>query len=116
MQVSFGTLIGFLPYRNLAAKWKFLAFESWLRRRGLDPSKYKQHLGVIGSFETASVTPSSESQLDIDIDDKLYSSISSDTKLEDLLRIYDQQKSKFLSSFVGQVLMIINFQCSLFIW
>ncbi|XP_027085238.1 uncharacterized protein [Coffea arabica] len=101
--VSFGTLIGFLPYRNLAAKWKFLAFESWLRRRGLDPSKYKQHLGVIGSFETASVTPSSESQLDIDIDDKLYSEISPDTKLEDLLRIYDQQKSKFLSSFVGQI-------------
>lgn len=104
--VSFGTLIGFLPYRNLAAKWKFLAFESWLRRRGLDPSKYKQHLGVIGSFETASVTPSSESQLDIDIDDKLYSSISSDTKLEDLLRIYDQQKSKFLSSFVGQKIKV----------
>ncbi|KAL8503794.1 hypothetical protein ACS0TY_022496 [Phlomoides rotata] len=31
--VSFGSLIGFLPYRNLAAKWKFLAFESWLRRK-----------------------------------------------------------------------------------
>ncbi|KAL0329766.1 UNVERIFIED_CONTAM: hypothetical protein Sradi_4963300 [Sesamum radiatum] len=31
--VSFGSLIGFLPYRNLAARWKFLAFESWLRRK-----------------------------------------------------------------------------------
>ncbi|KAL3498803.1 hypothetical protein ACH5RR_041535 [Cinchona calisaya] len=100
--VSFGSLIGFLPYRNLASKWKFLAFESWLRRRGLDPSKYKQHLGVIGSFETAGLTPSPESRLDPEIDDKLYGEISPDTKLEDLLRIYNQQKLKFLSSFVGQ--------------
>lgn len=103
--MSFGSLIGFLPYRNLAAKWKFLAFESWLRRRGLNPSKYKQHLGVIGSFETAGLMPSSESRLDPEVDDNLNSEISPDTKLEDLLRIYDQQKLKFLSSFVGQVWM-----------
>ncbi|KAF2297778.1 hypothetical protein GH714_002741 [Hevea brasiliensis] len=36
--VSFGSLIGLLPYCNLAAKWKFLAFESWLKQKGLDPS------------------------------------------------------------------------------
>lgn len=102
LQVSFGSLIGFLPYRNLAAKWKFLAFESWLRRRGLDPSKYKQSLGVIGSFETAGTVPTTESMLDPDFD-KFDGEISPDMKLEDLLRIYDQEKLKFLSSFVGQV-------------
>ncbi|KAJ1406032.1 S1 domain [Sesbania bispinosa] len=72
--VSFGSLVGFLPYRNLVSKWKFLAFESWLRQKGLDPSNSNK------------------------VEDK----ISPDMKLEDLLRIYDQEKIKFLSSFIGQ--------------
>ncbi|KAE8657330.1 putative Pollen-specific protein SF3 [Hibiscus syriacus] len=135
--VSFGSLIGFLPYRNLAAKWKFLAFESWLRQKGLDPSAYKQNLGVIGSSDLMNKNSSLDSNSDSENNQqegkfaryeigrsfedlsrelKFLSSLWSDSennqqfegkyspdmKLEDLLRIYDQEKLKFLSSFVGQ--------------
>ncbi|PON62826.1 Polyribonucleotide nucleotidyltransferase [Parasponia andersonii] len=104
--VSFGSLIGFLPYRNLSAKWKFLAFESWLRRKGLDPSLYRQNLGVIGHYEAASNNPLLDSSLDPDIDMRTGGEISSDMKVEELLRIYDQEKIKFLQSFVGQKLKV----------
>ncbi|XP_073019722.1 uncharacterized protein [Primulina eburnea] len=103
--VSFGSLIGFLPYRNLAARWKFLAFESWLRRKGVDPSIYRQNLGVIGNSESTSLSDSSESG-DSEIDHKGSRAISSDMKLEELLMIYDQEKLKFLSSFVGQKIKV----------
>ncbi|XP_059316779.1 uncharacterized protein LOC132067524 [Lycium ferocissimum] len=97
--VSFGSLIGFLPYRNLAARWKFLAFESWLRQKGLDPSLYKQGLGIIDGFGKAA---SPEAGIDPQVAKNGDQEISPDMKLEDLLRIYDQEKLKFLSSFVGQ--------------
>lgn len=99
--VSFGSLIGFLPYRNLAAKWKFLAFESWLRRKGLDPSMYRQNLGIVGSHEVAN-NPSPDANPGSEIHKQLEGEISPNMNLEDLLRIYDQEKIKFLSSFVGQ--------------
>lgn len=98
-------MIGFLPYRNLAARWKFLAFESWLRRKGLDPSIYRQNLGIIGKYEATSMTDTLESVVDSEIVSKTDKAITSDMKLEDLLMIYDQEKLKFLSSFVGQVWM-----------
>ncbi|KAF5818964.1 putative nucleic acid-binding, RNA-binding domain, S1 [Helianthus annuus] len=95
---SFGSLIGFLPYRNLATKWKYLAFESWLRKKGLDPAMYRQSLGVIGGYDaTSKSTPKST----VDVK-KIEGEISPDMKLEDLLAIYDQEKLKYLSSFVGQ--------------
>ncbi|XWS38388.1 hypothetical protein CRYUN_Cryun19dG0126800 [Craigia yunnanensis] len=100
--VSFGSLIGFLPYRNMAAKWKFLAFESWLRQKGLDPSSYKQNLGVIGSSDIMSKNSSLDSNSDSENNQKFEEKLSPDMKLEELLRIYDQEKLKFLSSFVGQ--------------
>ncbi|XP_039051920.1 uncharacterized protein LOC120193506 [Hibiscus syriacus] len=100
--VSFGSLIGFLPYRNLAAKWKFLAFESWLRQKGLDPSAYKQNLGVIGSSDLMNKNSSLDSNSDSENNQQFEGKYSPDMKLEDLLRIYDQEKLKFLSSFVGQ--------------
>ncbi|KAI7737207.1 hypothetical protein M8C21_012307 [Ambrosia artemisiifolia] len=95
---SFGSLIGFLPYRNLATKWKYLAFESWLRKKGLDPAMYRQGLGVIGGYDaTSKSTPKST------VDPKkIDGELSPDMKLEDLLAIYDQEKLKYLSSFVGQ--------------
>lgn len=106
MQVSFRSLIGFLPYRNLAAKWKFLAFESWLRQKGLDPSKYKQNLGVIGSYDATEKGDSDTGSQDRQhLDGNISREISPGMKLEDLLTIYDQEKLKFLSSFVGQVRM-----------
>ncbi|XVF13160.1 hypothetical protein REPUB_Repub08aG0184300 [Reevesia pubescens] len=100
--VSFGSLIGFLPYRNLAAKWKFLAFESWLRQKGLDPSAYKQSLGVIGSSDVSSQSSSLDSNSGSENNQQFEGKLSPDMKLEDLLIIYDQEKLKFLSSFVGQ--------------
>lgn len=99
--VSFGSLIGFLPYRNLAARWKFLAFESWLRQKGLDPSQYKQGLGIVGGYDGFGKVASPEAGVDPQIAKNADEEISPDMKLEDLLRIYDQEKLKFLSSFVG---------------
>lgn len=104
-------MIGFLPYRNLAARWKFLAFESWLRRKGLDPSLYRQNLGVIGRYEATSMIDTSEPATNSEIGSSTDEAITSDMKLEDLLMLYDQEKLKFLSSFVGQVRMC-KFQAS----
>ncbi|XP_022159777.1 uncharacterized protein LOC111026097 isoform X2 [Momordica charantia] len=103
--VSFGSLVGFIPYRNLAAKWKFLAFESWLRQKGLDPSIYKQNLGTIGSADSGSQNFSS-TRPDLEKDVKNGGELTPDMKLEDLLQIYDREKIKFLSSFVGQKIKV----------
>lgn len=100
--VSFGSLIGFLPYRNLAAKWKFLAFESWLRRNGLDPSKYRQNLGIIGNDEFPNKNSSLESSSLPEISKKSELELTADMELEDLLSIYDQEKIQYLSSYIGQ--------------
>ncbi|XP_027341372.1 uncharacterized protein LOC113854539 isoform X2 [Abrus precatorius] len=100
--VSFGSLVGFLPYRNLTSKWKFLAFESWLKHKGLDPSMYKQKSGTITSYDGENKNFPPESPPYLELDGKVEDEISTDIKLEDLLRIYDQEKTKFLSSFVGQ--------------
>lgn len=100
--VSFGTLVGFLPYRNLLSKWKFLAFESWLRQKGLDPSMYKQNLVTVTNYDAENSNFSADSPSHMENDGKLEDKISPDMKLEDLLKIYDQEKIKFLSSFIGQ--------------
>lgn len=101
--MSLDSLIGFLPYRNLATKWKFLAFETWLRRKGGDPSLYKQSLGLVDSFEVndRNIEPESSPVFKIAGEDQ--ESLSSKQKFEDLIRAYNQEKSKFLSSFIGQV-------------
>lgn len=46
---------------------------------------------------------STDSPSHIENDGKFEDKISPDMKLEDLLRIYDQEKNKFLSSFIRQV-------------
>ena len=105
--MSLDSLIGFLPYRNLAAKWKFLAFETWLRRKGGDPSLYKQSLGLEDGYEVhdSSIEPESISVSEVAGEDQ--ESLPSKPKIEDLLRAYNQEKSKFLSSFIGQVCICI---------
>lgn len=103
--VSYGSLIGFLPYRNLAAKWKFLAFESWLRRKGVDPSLYRQNLGVIGGQDVKAPSPDA-SLAASEVGNAVNGEVSSDMKLEDLLMVYDREKQKFLSSFVGQKIKV----------
>ncbi|CAN8305482.1 unnamed protein product [Cochlearia groenlandica] len=104
--VSYGSLIGFLSYRNLAAKWKFLAFESWLKRKGVDPSLYRQNLGIIGGQDPTSNAPSLDLSLGSDVAEMINGEFSSDMKLEDLLRVYDKEKQKFMSSFVGQKIQV----------
>ncbi|MQL84188.1 hypothetical protein Taro_016673 [Colocasia esculenta] len=103
--VSFGSLIGFLPYRTLGAKWKFLAFESWLRKKGLDPSIYRQNLSIMGSYEVqkSNLVDSSQNLTD-GFNDK--DKLAPDMKLEELFHMYDQEKNKFLSSFVGQMIRV----------
>ncbi|PWA99046.1 polyribonucleotide nucleotidyltransferase [Artemisia annua] len=93
--VSFGSLIGFLPYRNLATKWKFIAFESWLRRKGLDPSTYRKSLGIIGNYNATSEEP-----------EKTEGELSSHMELEDLFALYDQEKVDYLSTFIGQKIKV----------
>ncbi|XP_072995381.1 uncharacterized protein [Typha latifolia] len=97
--VSFGSLIGFLPYRNVGAKWKFLAFESWLRKKGLDPSLYRQDLGIVRNYDVNN--PEMESSKSLDIGSTA-ETLQPNMKFEDLLQAYDQEKTKFLSSFIGQ--------------
>ncbi|KAI3727605.1 hypothetical protein L6452_16223 [Arctium lappa] len=101
--VSFGSLIGFLPYRNLATKWKFLAFESWLRRKGLDPATYRKNLGIIGIYDATSETTSPNPTVD---PEKIEEELSPDMKLDDLLAFYDQEKLQYLSTFVGQKIKV----------
>ncbi|XP_039125367.1 uncharacterized protein LOC120261506 isoform X2 [Dioscorea cayenensis subsp. rotundata] len=93
--VSFGSLVGFLPYRNVGAKWKFLAFESWLRKKGLDPSLYRQNLGI---SRKADHQVKNSTQNTKQGDEPLQPTV----RIEDLLEAYDQEKAKFLSSFIGQ--------------
>ncbi|TVU33670.1 hypothetical protein EJB05_25502, partial [Eragrostis curvula] len=104
--VSLDSLIGFLPYRNLATKWKFLAFETWLRRKGCDPSLYKQNLGLEDGFEVHDRIVESESTSVAEASGLDQESVPSKPKFEDLLRMYNLEKSKFLSSFIGQRLRV----------
>uniref|UniRef100_A0ACD5Z8B6 Uncharacterized protein n=1 Tax=Avena sativa TaxID=4498 RepID=A0ACD5Z8B6_AVESA len=104
--VSLDSMIGFLPYRNLATKWKFLAFETWLRRKGGDPSLYKQSMSMEESSEVndRSIEPESSSVSEVAHQDQ--GTLQSRLKFEELLRTYDEEKSKFLSSFIGQRLRV----------
>lgn len=63
---------------------------------------YKQNLSIIGSSEVATKA-ATISSLDVSLEHNVDEEISSSNKIEDLLMIYDQEKLKFLSSFVGQV-------------
>lgn len=84
-----------MPYRNLATKWKFIAFESWLRRKGLDPSTYRKSLGIIGNYNATSEEP-----------EKTEGELSSHMELEDLFALYDQEKVDYLSTFIGQKIKV----------
>lgn len=96
--VSFRSLIGFLPYRNLAPKYKYLAFETWLRYKGLDPTMYKQSLSILGSSEDTGKATALYSSLDIHFDQE----ITSNMELEEMLTIYDAEKLKFLTSLLDK--------------
>ena len=42
--VSFGSLIGFLPCRDLGPERRPFSFEAWLQEKGLDPSTFKKDI------------------------------------------------------------------------
>ncbi|KAK1352834.1 S1 motif domain-containing protein [Heracleum sosnowskyi] len=96
--VSFRSLIGFLPYRNLAPKYKYFAFETWLRYRGLDPTMYKQSLSILGSSKDTGKAAALYSSLYIHFDQE----VTSNMELEELLTIYDDEKFNFLTSLVDK--------------
>ncbi|KAI3974342.1 hypothetical protein MKX01_031011 [Papaver californicum] len=99
---SFDSLVGFLPYRNLGSKWKFLAFESWLRKKGLHPSMYKQNASIIGGYEVQNKSLPLNTNPSPATVGNFGGELSQDMRVEDLLEIYDQEKIKFLSSCIGQ--------------
>lgn len=74
-----------------------------MRRKGLDPSLYRRNLGIIGSYDIVDKNALLNPSLDPNVVIKNDGEVSPDMKLEELLMIYDQEKIKFLSSFVGQV-------------
>lgn len=100
---SFGSLIGFLPYRNLSTKWKFLAFESWLKKKGLDPSLHRQNLSIMGNYVGQNENPAIDSNQNLKKDKEMS---LSDMKFDELLEAYEEEKTKYLSSFVGQRLRV----------
>ncbi|KAM0880244.1 hypothetical protein ACQ4PT_033704 [Festuca glaucescens] len=104
--VSLDSMIGFLPYRNLATKWKFLAFETWLRRKGGDPSLYKQSMSMEEGSEVNDRSIEEESSSVSEVAHQDQGTLQSRLKFEELLRTYDEEKSKFLSSFIGQRLRV----------
>ncbi|XP_047080707.1 uncharacterized protein LOC124691474 [Lolium rigidum] len=104
--VSLDSMIGFLPYRNLATKWKYLAFETWLRRKGGDPSLYKQSMSMEEGSEVNDRSIEEESSSVSEVAHQDQGTLQSRLKFEELLRTYDEEKSKFLSSFIGQRLRV----------
>jgi hypothetical protein len=64
---------------------------------------YKQNLVTVTNYDAENSNFSADSPSHMENDGKLEDKISPDMKLEDLLKIYDQEKIKFLSSFIGQV-------------
>ncbi|CAL9214735.1 unnamed protein product [Arabidopsis halleri] len=61
---------------------------------------------VIRGQDVTSKAPSPDSSLDSEVTMTINGEISSDMKLEDLLMVYDREKQKFLSSFVGQKIKV----------
>lgn len=80
-----------------------MAFESWLRKKGIDPSLYRQNLGVVGNFDVNIRNPELELSETQEGGPDSVGNLETNMKFEDLLKVYDQEKTKFLSSFIGQV-------------
>lgn len=64
---------------------------------------YKQSLGLEDGFEVIDRTIEPEPSSVSEVAGEDQGSLPSKPKIEDLLRAYNQEKSKFLSSFIGQV-------------
>lgn len=63
---------------------------------------YRQSLAIIGNRDMQNKTSTPDSSVDLESNQEIEGKISPEMKLDDLLRIYDQEKLKFLLSFVGQ--------------
>lgn len=68
----------------------------------MDPSLYRQHLSILGTNAVNVKNPGLESGKSQAISQK-DEVLSPDMKFESLLEAYNQEKTKFLSSFIGQV-------------
>ncbi|KAG0472943.1 hypothetical protein HPP92_014800 [Vanilla planifolia] len=97
---SFGLLIGFLPYDNLRSKWRFQAFKSWLRRKG--SPYYRKYLSVVKNYDGLSKTSASDSNQNLEKGKMALA----EEKLYEVLETYEQDKTKYLSSLIGQKLVV----------
>ncbi|KAF2617719.1 hypothetical protein F2Q68_00040721 [Brassica cretica] len=81
--------------------------ETSSEEKDIDPSLYRQNLGVIGAQDVTSKAPTSDSSLvDSEVGNIVNGEESSSMKLDYLLMVCDREKQKFLSSFVGQKIKV----------
>lgn len=102
--------MGFIPYQNLSLRYKFIAFESWLSKKGVDLTLYQQkvqNVDSIGSMDSLpklgldTKTQEENQQIEVPANSNLNSNFG------DLFLEYQQEKDAFLSSFIGQVLEVL---------
>ncbi|KAH9325482.1 hypothetical protein KI387_005660, partial [Taxus chinensis] len=104
--VSFGSLLGLLPYRNLSLRRRPYTFEAWLRKKVLDPSKFQNDMGSesIKHFDKSVLTlgltfPNKEDT--IHSEEEISAAVVTN-EYQNLLNWYNKDRTRFLSSFVGQ--------------
>ena len=97
-------LIAFLPIGILCPSGSFSSFESWVRRKVLDTTKYKHNLGIIGNNGIANKT-CPYSHLGPEINRKVYVDLSWYETGRSSSNPYEE-RLKFLSSSVGKVCTI----------
>jgi len=105
--VSFGSLIGFLPHRDLGPQRRYFSFEAWLQEKGPDPSTFKKDIEA----ECSSIFESKMSTLVSTTFLKNEGSIQSAEKkhaamrieeYQNLLDLYNRDRTSFFSYFVSQ--------------
>lgn len=69
----------------------------------MDPSLYRQNLSIIGSYDESNKNIEMKSDKSQEMSERSEEPLSPSTKFENLLGTYEKEKTKFLSSFVGQV-------------
>ncbi|XP_057842873.2 uncharacterized protein LOC131052257 isoform X2 [Cryptomeria japonica] len=103
--VSFGSLLGLLPYRDLSFKKRPFPFEVWLQKKVSDPSKFQKELGSESGAQFNNSMPMPgltfpNNEAAIQSEDQKSAMTAHES--QNLLNLYNQDRTKFLSSFLGQ--------------
>lgn len=99
--VSFGSLIGFLPHRDLGPQRKYFSFEAWLQEKGPDTSTFKKGIKAECSSIFEVLTTFLKNEGNIQSAEKEHAAIRIE-ECQRLLNLYNRDRTKFLSYFVGQ--------------